>query len=110
MRFLSSSAFAIAPKLMFAASCSAAEAMSCPRYLVTVRGYANGGLASVRGPPRLMSDVGRRSRLRNRAIQHLYRPAGSLDGLDGRLRCARHLEGKARFEFASAEDFYAVAR
>ena len=105
MRFFSSSALAIAPKLMLAASCSAADAIvrSPPRSGMQIARRAIAGRDNAtraasrrdRRPPRALRSqppmsgrCGSRSRLRNGA-EDRHRAAGLLDGRDGRLRRAR---------------------
>ena len=59
IRFLSSSALAKAPKLMFAASCSAADAMvpSSDASSDATLDHASGGLAIARGPPPIFNSM-----------------------------------------------------
>src|SRR5919107_87353 len=111
MRFFSSSALAIAPKLIFAASCSAAEAIVVsPKYLNRDGYHANGGHAILtRAAAWILVNVGAGSRLRN-ATQQGDRATSLLDRFDGRLGRACNLEGKLRLELADAEDLHAVAR
>src|SRR5919107_820293 len=111
MRFFSSSALAIAPKLIFAASCSAAEAIVVsPKYLNRDGYHANGGHAILtRAAAWILVNVGAGSRLRN-ATQQGDRATSLLDRFDGRLGRACNLEGELRLELADAEDLHAVAR
>src|SRR3712207_2658452 len=111
MRFFSSSALAMAPKLIFAASCSAAEAiMVSPKYLVRDSHHANGGRAIItRAAAWILVNVGAGSRLRN-GTQQGDRATSLLDRFDGRLGRAVDLERQLRLKLTDAEDLPAVPR
>src|SRR3954462_4910233 len=110
MRFFSSSARAMAPKLMLAASCSAAEAMVLPlREARRCPGHATAASRATAGRRQITSDVGRRSCLRN-GPDDRDRAARLLDRRARRLRRPGNLEGQLRGEFADAKDLHPVAR
>src|SRR3954462_13677248 len=127
MRFFSSSALASAPKLRFAASCSAAETMSrlspaAPLAASPVRLSAGAGHYLVLGFDKSIVLSADRPRftpamtqmLRGLAFfllgrsQNLHRAAGLFDRLDRGFRGAVHLDGDLGLEFATAEQPQAV--
>src|SRR5229473_1174128 len=126
MRLFKSSAFAKAPKLRLAASCSAAETMSAPLppcpYMGSVLRFAarrfrgRGFLRFLRLRFFLrlflrllgLGLLGRALRLRRR--QPLDRAAEFFDRRRRRFRSAMHLEGDLGLEFAAAEQPHAVER
>src|SRR3546814_591755 len=105
MRFLSSVAFAKAPKLMFAASCSAADAIS-PSTMGKRWTVRNGPppYSIALAEPALSGAIGR-TRTGDDDLA-----AGLLHGLDGRLGGARDLDGDLRRERALGQQLHAVER
>src|SRR3954454_11637131 len=93
MRFLSSSAFARAPKLRFAANCSAAETMA----------HRSG-----KRPPTIWGSGRRFARLVLLWCQNRDRAAGLLDRLDCRLGSTPDRELNLGLQLAHAEKTHAV--
>src|SRR5882757_540407 len=126
MRFFSSSALASAPKLRFAASCSAAETML---WLSPAAPHASSPKGCRQTPdiiwcsasisPSFYRRIARDRRamtqmLRRLAFlllgrsQYLHRAAGLFNRRDRGFRGAMHLDGELGLEFAAAEQPHAV--
>src|ERR1700730_594849 len=121
MRFFNSSAFASAPKLRFAASCSAAETMfgflpepphrrpgrdnrQTPDIIWCSASISPSFYPADRPPWRAMTQKLRRlAFFRLGGRQNLDRAAGLLDRRDGGFRSAMDLDGQLGLEFATAE-------